>query len=187
VAVDFTLPTWHSVFNGTDEMASHPASVDLVAMLVHFIQPETVVEAGTYKGHLTLAIAQILHTNNRGIIWSADLHDGDVGKWLASDANYLTSRVRLYLGDYLDMLKEVPGDIDLAYIDASDPNDSRLRLTHAERTFDRLRPGGLLLADDTESKDWKEAQMFRDWAKCSGIHLTQHRGLTLIQKPQNDS
>jgi predicted O-methyltransferase YrrM len=177
------LPTWHSVFNACDDMASAPASVDFVSMLVNFIKPEVVVEAGTYKGHLTLAIAQILWVNKRGMIYSADLHDGGVNQWLDGTGAHLRPYLHLHVGDYLDMLKDVPGEIDLAYIDASDPKDSRLRLTHAERTFDRLRPGGLLLADDTESKDWQEAELFRDWAKCTGIHLSQHRGLTIIQRP----
>jgi spermidine synthase len=117
------------------------------------------------------------------MIYSADLHDGGVNQWLDGTGAHLRPYLHLHVGDYLDMLKDVPGEIDLAYIDASDPKDSRLRLTHAERTFDRLRPGGLLLADDTESKDWKEAELFRDWAKCTGIHLSQHRGLTIIQRP----
>jgi predicted O-methyltransferase YrrM len=176
-----TARTWCSVLLETDEMASAPASIDLMGMLVNFIQPSIVVEAGTYRGHLALAVANILRAHEHGTIYTADTVDNFSGT--LAHITELQPFVRWYHGDYLDMLAEIEGEIDLAYIDASSKQDSRLRLTHAERTFERLRPGGLLVADDTASTDWQEGEVFRDWAKCTGIHLSQHRGLTIIQKP----
>ena len=172
---------WHGVLLETDEMASTPATVDLVAMLVRYTEPRVVVEAGTYRGHLALAVANILRQTSHGVIHTADPID-NFSPTLAQTTE-LQPYIRYHHGDFATMLDGIEGPIDLAYIDASDARDSRLRLTHAERVFDRLRPGGLLVTDDTASEDWQEAGTFRDWAKCTGIHLSQHRGLTIIQKP----
>lgn len=175
------VPAWCSVLPEIDEMASAPATIDLLAMLTSFMQPKVVVEAGTYRGHAALAVANVMRAYDSGHLYTADVYD-NFSATLA-DIPILQPYITWWHGDYLAMLEQVPGEIDLAYIDASDPNDSNLRLEHAGRTYARLAPGGLLLADDTGSPDWREAKLFRVWAQSSGIHLTQRRGLTFIQKP----
>lgn len=178
---------WHGVLNASDEMASEPASVDLLCMLTAFIRPMVVVEAGTYAGHAALAMANVLrHVNPEGKVYTSDVVDS-VSGLLKKSAAFLAPYVEFYHGDFVDMLHTVPGEIDLAYIDASDAREPNLRMRHASAVWPRMRPGGLVLVDDTESKDWAGAKVFRDWAKCGGLHLTQQRGLTIIQRPQDDS
>jgi predicted O-methyltransferase YrrM len=174
-AVSETSPTgpvlsyvrsFHGSLAETDNMASAPEAIDLIAMFVHFTNPRVVVESGTYKGHFAYAISNILRLlGNGGKVYTADPVDK------VSDTLALP-------GDFLEMLADVPGPIDVAYIDASDPNDPLLRRKHALAVWKRLAARGLLFVDDTASKDWEDAKFFR---QISSLHLPQHRGLTILQ------
>lgn len=173
------LRTCHGVLNETDDNASHPANVDLACMLVMFMDATTIVEAGTYKGHFALAVANILRQLGAGKIYTADIAD-HITKCLVGDGTIVAPYIHFHRGDFLEMLTDVPGEIDLAYIDASAFTNEHLRWQHALAVWPRLRPGGLILVDDTAATDWADAEKFREWA---GIQFLQHRGLTIIQKP----
>lgn len=170
--------TFHGVFNETDDHASHPANIDLACMLVLFTEARTIVEAGTYKGHFAFAVANILRLLGHGMVYTADIEDR-IPECAWQDVPELAARVSYHRGDFLTMLADVPGEVDLAYIDASDKDNPHLRWEHAEAAYHRLRLGGLLLVDDTAAEDWGDARSFREWAS---IQLPQHRGLTIVQK-----
>jgi predicted O-methyltransferase YrrM len=182
VAVDTEIQTWHSVFGITDEVASDPASLDLICMLVNFLKPKVVVEAGTYRGHMAAAVANILRQQDPDArIYTADPMDTGFRKALEEDLLPIAPWVVFHAGDYLEMLRRVTVPIDLAFIDASSIEDPHLRWTHAMATMVRMRPGGLILVDDTEG-DWEDAKAFQGLARTGGIHLPQHRGLTILQR-----
>lgn len=175
------IRAWHGVFNGTDLDASHPANIDVACMLVAFTEPEVVVEAGTYQGHFAFATANIMRRIGRGKVYTADIVDRGVEKKLLDPPGQLLApHIHIHLGDFRELLDTVPTPIDMGYIDASDPNNEHLRYEHASLVYERLRPGGLILVDDTAATDWSDAKFFR-WR--AGIHLSQHRGLSIIQKP----
>jgi predicted O-methyltransferase YrrM len=180
---DVELRTWHSVHTSTDEMASATQTVDLVAMLVNFVQPEVFVEAGTYRGHLTLAVANILRCAGKGRIFSADTFDNfsPALQAMARQHPEVAERVAFFHGDFLTMLGDIQA-VDMAYIDASSKENEHMRLDHANAVYAKLNVGGILLIDDTASLDWQDARKFRQWSDREGIHLRQHRGLTIIQK-----
>lgn len=181
MAVTFKhVMSWHGALGQTDEMASDSASVDLACMLAAFIKPKVVVEAGTYIGHMALALANIVRqVEPAGKVYTADVQDQGLAQRLEGEGQFLAPYIHFHLGDFLDMLKDVPGLIDLAYIDASSAEDPHLRMKHFWAVENRMREGGLILVDDTESKDWPDAKKFRD---LSDIHLTQARGLSIFQR-----
>lgn len=168
--------TFHGVMNGTDDTASHPANIDLACMFLSFLEPEVVVEAGTYKGHFAFAAANILRQLGKGKVYTADTINFIDHLW--TDASTITPFIHFLHGDFLDLLKDVPDPIDFGYIDASTLENPHLRWEHATAVFKRLRLGGILMVDDTEG-DWGDAKRFQ---VAGDIHLSQHRGLTIIQK-----
>jgi predicted O-methyltransferase YrrM len=181
--IETTLRTFHGVLTETDEMASTSETVDLVSMLVNFVKPAVVVEAGTYRGHLTLAVANVLRITEHGKIWSADTED-NFSPTLACIADQhpnIAERIVFYQGDFLDMLRDIP-EVDFGYIDASSQENPHLRLDHANAVYDKLSPNGLIVVDDTASPDWGDARTFRQWADRDGLHLWANRGLTILQK-----
>lgn len=178
------IRTWHSVYREADEMASSAQAVDLVCMLANYIEPKVFVEAGTYKGHLTFAVANVLASIGDGKIWTADTIDNfsEPLNQMAQERPDIASRVVFYHADFLAMLSDIP-EVDMAYIDASSKENEHMRLDHANAVYQKLNVGGLIVVDDTATVEgWDDARKFRLWAQREGIHLGQHRGLTIIQK-----
>jgi len=174
-------PTWHNVILlQPDGHASDGRTIDLLAMLIAFMHPKVIVEAGTYMGHATMAMAGVLYTLGwDSKIYTADVNDLGTRKFMMEKASVLEPFIEYHIGDYAQMLEGVPGYVDLAYIDASDKDNEHQRLDHAALTYKRLSPGGLLVVDDTEG-NWADARWFRE---NGGVHFSDHRGLTLLQKP----
>lgn len=173
------LRSFHGSLSETDHMASDSAAIDLLAMFAWFTEPKIVVEAGTYKGHFAYAISNILRMIGKGgKVYTADPIDNISQTLAMPDADPLRPQIHYHHGDFLEMLADVPGPIDLAYIDASSTEDPLLRRKHAMAVWKRLAPRGLLFVDDTASKDWEDAKFFR---QISSLHLPQHRGLTIWQ------
>lgn len=177
-----TVRAFHSVFTESDEHASAPATVDLAAMLVTFIRPVNIVEAGTYRGHMALALANMLRLfDSAGKVYTADPENYIQPALDHPDVAPVLPYVHYHQGDFLEMLATVPDPIGFAYIDASSVENPRMRWDHANEVYRRLTPGALMLVDDTASEDWADAQRFREWGRFN-LHLPQHRGLTIIQK-----
>ena len=176
------LRAFHSVCMEYDMHDSDPATIDLVCMFATFLNPQVVVEAGTYRGRMTTALANVLRAiGGTGVIYTADPTDHVSAMLALPELAPITPYIRYHQGDYLEMLGTIPGDIDLAYIDASHTDNSHMRWEHAMATFLRLRYGGLILVDDTAG-EWEDAAKFRDLAN---IYLPGHRGLTIIQKSKS--
>ena len=173
---------FHSVFPDVDFEDSAPASTDLVCMLVAFMRPSVVVEAGTHRGRTALAMANIMRALGvTGRVHTADPEDRISETLAHPEIACLLPFLRYHQGDFLEMLDGIEDKVDLAYIDASAPDDPLMRWRHAKAVHARLRGGGLILVDDTEG-DWEAAEWLRSWADDDGIHLSQQRGLTIIQK-----
>lgn len=162
-------------------MASDPRTIDLICALSLFIGARTVVEAGTFEGHTALSVGSALEQIGLGShVWTADTTDFYPSgiKEQAIDPLELTDTVTFFRGDFADMLHQVPGDIDLAYIDASSEERPRMRRDHFEAVWPRMRVGGLVLVDDCAGR-WDGAKQFRQEAT---IYLPQHRGIALFRK-----
>lgn len=118
----------------------------LLEILTRAVEAQLAVEVGTFTGYSSIAIA-------RGLVPGGRLHCFDVSEeWtsIARDAwrdAGVDDRIELHLGPALDHLPAVIGDerIDLAFVDA----DKGGYLSYVEFVVPRLRPGGLLLLDNT--------------------------------------
>jgi caffeoyl-CoA O-methyltransferase len=117
----------------------------LLTMLVRLTNAERVVEVGTYTGYSTLAMALGLAPTGRVLTcdmseeWTAIAQDA----WRAAG---VADRIELRLGQAAQTLRALPdtADIDLAFIDA----DKVSYIEYWDLLVPRIRPGGLLLADN---------------------------------------
>ena len=158
--------------------ASHPKTVDVICALAVFIGARIVVEAGTLAGQTSFALAQALNGAATGAhIWTADIRElpSESPTRTSLKSLLLENSVTFFHGDFLNMLGLVPGEIDLAYLDAS-LKDPTMRYTHYDAVWPKIRQGGLVIVDDCAA-DW--ASRFRDSAN---IYLPQNRGLAILQK-----
>ena len=103
------------------------------------------IEVGTFTGYSSLCIARGLAEGGSLLCCDVSEEWTDIGRraWAAAG---LADRIELRLGPALDTLKALPAaaDIDLVFIDADKPGYA----AYWAELVPRVRPGGLLLADN---------------------------------------
>ena len=113
-------------------------------MLCRVARPARVLEIGTYTGYATLCLAEGLPTG--GHVDTIELNDemeDFIRKYL--DQSPFRDRVTLHIGDARAVIPTLEGAFDLVFIDA----DKRHYSAYYDLVFPRVRPGGLILADNT--------------------------------------
>lgn len=105
-----------------------------------------VVEVGTFTGYSALCIAEGLASDGRLTCFDVNSDWVDIGRPFWAEAG-VADRIEVVIGPALDGLSALPTDerIDLGFIDADKPNYAG----YYELILERLRPGGLIVADNT--------------------------------------
>jgi predicted O-methyltransferase YrrM len=164
-----------------DGHATDRETLELLWALVRLHKPEVVAEAGTYRGHGAIFMAQACIENDRGLVYTADPYPS--GAMSAFGQAGVSEWVRYRPIDYLEMLETLP-HVDFAFIDASapGPDGAKLRWQHFEATKTKIRPGGVICVHDTAADDWSDGEggrsVERIRAAC-GLNLTAGRGLSV--------
>lgn len=125
-------------------MASGHLQGLLLRMLCEMIRPRLVLEIGTYSGYSALSMASGMHDG--GDIYTFECNDEQedfTRPWL--EGSPYPPRIHMVIGDVFALLDNVPGEFDMAFIDAN----KREYLRYYELVLPRLRPGGYLIADNT--------------------------------------
>jgi predicted O-methyltransferase YrrM len=122
---------------------SGPEVGALLRTLVRLMQARRVLEIGTFSGYATLWMAEALPEDGR--IDTIEINDEmeDLIREGFERAG-LSDRIRLHIGDALDLLPTLDERYDLVFIDA----DKREYVAYYQSVFDLVRPGGLIVADN---------------------------------------
>jgi predicted O-methyltransferase YrrM len=127
-------------------MPVSPRGGELLYSLVRTGRPRTVVEFGTSYGISTLYLAAAVTDNGFGHVYTTEL---SAAKVAAAGANLaeagLAGVVTILPGDALETLAGIAGPIDLVLLDGW----KELCLPVLRQLEPRLRPGALVVADDT--------------------------------------
>ncbi|WP_030682298.1 O-methyltransferase [Streptomyces rimosus] len=117
----------------------------LLAFLIRLCGARRVVEVGTFTGFSALAMAQALPPD--GTLIACDVSE----EWTAYGREAwakagVADRIDLRIAPALDTLRSIPAEprIDFAYLDADKVN----YIAYWEELVPRLRPGGLIVADN---------------------------------------
>ncbi|WP_157250862.1 O-methyltransferase [Nonomuraea typhae] len=115
----------------------------LLTMLTQFVNPAVVVELGTFTGYSSLCLARGL---SGGHLYCYDVSD----EWTAIAKRYweaagVADRITLTLGPATETLPALDAQVDLAFVDA----DKEGYPAYYELLMERLRPGGLIMVDNT--------------------------------------
>lgn len=126
-----------------------PEQGQLMALLVRLIGARRIVEIGTFTGYSALAMALALPEGGRILACDVSLEWTDVARRYWAEAG-VAERIELRLAPALETLGGLiadgaAGTFDIAFIDADKTN----MLNYYERSLTLLRPGGLVLIDNT--------------------------------------
>ncbi|MDH6343358.1 caffeoyl-CoA O-methyltransferase [Parabacteroides sp. PFB2-12] len=116
----------------------------ILKMFCRMLSPKRVLEIGTYTGYATLCLAEGLADDGRvDTIEINDEMEDFIRKYL--DQSPLSEKIRLHIGDALEIIPQLQETYDLVFIDA----DKRLYTNYYDLVFPLIRPGGIILADNT--------------------------------------
>jgi predicted O-methyltransferase YrrM len=124
-------------------MVAGPEVGALLNLLVRELRPRRVLELGTFTGYSTLWMAAALPEGGR--LDTLEINDEleDLIREAFRRAG-MEDRVRLVIGDALDVLPMIDETYDLVYIDAN----KRDYVAYYQAVVDLVRPGGLIVADN---------------------------------------
>jgi predicted O-methyltransferase YrrM len=165
----------------------------MLKMFCRMIQPKYILEIGTYTAYATLCLAE-------GAADDAEIHTLEVNDELEDFImkhlykTRLKDKIHLYIGDAMEIIPEIDRIFDLVFIDAN----KRHYIEYYNLVFDKVRPGGLIIADNTlwdghvletpkpSDKQTTGIQQFNDMLakddRVEKVILPVRDGLTLIWK-----
>lgn len=116
----------------------------VLKMFCRMLCPRRILEIGTYTGYATLCMAEGLAEG--GKIHTLEIND-EMEDFILKYLNRspFRDRIELHLGDAMQIIPQLDETFDLVFIDA----DKRLYSDYFDLVFPKVRPGGLILADNT--------------------------------------
>ena len=115
-----------------------------LSLLSQLINPQRILEIGTFCGYATLCLAEGLAAD--GLIHTIEIDpekESRIRRYVAA-AGY-KAQVKLHIGNALDVLPGLVDEVwDLVFIDA----DKRNNDAYFEAVIEQVRPGGLLIVDN---------------------------------------
>lgn len=132
-----------NMYTNYPRMMSGPVQGALLKILTEISGARRVLEIGTYTGYSAVCIASGLPSDGR--LDTLELNDEMEDLILEGFRKAgLSDRISLHIGDAKESLASLQGPYDMVFIDA----DKREYLKYYEAVFDKVRPGGLIVADD---------------------------------------
>lgn len=135
----------------------------LLKMLCRMNHARRVLELGTFTGYAAISMAMGLEED--GVVHTVDIND-EIEEFTREyiDRSGLSGRIVFHIGDACEIIPQLDEMFDLVFIDA----DKRQYADYYRLVFDKVRPGGIIVADDVlwEGKVLDEAS--RD-AQTRGI------------------
>jgi caffeoyl-CoA O-methyltransferase len=115
----------------------------LLSMISHMIQPERILEIGTYTGYSAICLAEGLTEN--GKLTTIDINEEleDITREFIQKAN-LENKIEYSIGDAMQIVPQLDELFDLVFIDA----DKKNYCNYYHLVFDKVKPGGYILADN---------------------------------------
>lgn len=115
----------------------------VLSMLSHMIQPEKVLEIGTYTGYSALCLAEGL--KEKGQLTTIDVNE-ELEDFVASyiEKAGMGDRITQLIGDAIDIIPTLDEQFDIVFIDA----DKKNYCNYYDLVFDKVKSGGYIIADN---------------------------------------
>ncbi len=115
----------------------------MLELFTKMIQPQTILEIGTYTGYSGVCLARGLKKGGKLI--TLDIND-ELETMVRGffEESGLLDQIDYRLGNALEIIPTLSGPFDLVFIDADKFNNA----TYFDLIIDKVRPGGIILADN---------------------------------------
>jgi predicted O-methyltransferase YrrM len=125
------------------QMLSGHIQGNFLKMMSYMIQPNRILEIGTYTGYSAICLAQGL--SDKGKLFTIDINAEleDMCRKYFKEAQ-LEDKIDYRIGNALDIIPTIDETLDLVFIDADKINYSH----YYDLVFDKVRPGGFIIADN---------------------------------------
>lgn len=144
----------------------------VLSMFSKMIQPECILEIGTYTGYSALCLAEGLKENGKLI--TIDVNE-ELETRVRSyfEASEFRSQIEYRIGDAMKIIPELNEQFDIVFIDADKLN----YINYYNLVFSKVKIGGYIIADNVlwsgkvadESKNDKDTELLRAY------NLLNHR------------
>ena len=114
-----------------------------LSMISKLINPEIIVEVGTYTGYSCLCLAEGLKKNGKIITIEKDDEFASIAKKFFNRSKY-KEKISQLIEDATTAIENISEKIDLVFIDADKVNYSK----YYDMLFPKLKIGGLIVADN---------------------------------------
>ena len=114
-----------------------------LSMISKLVNPEIIVEVGTYTGYSCLCLAEGLKKNGKIITIEKDEEFASIAKKFFDRSKY-KEKISLLIEDATTAIENISEKIDLAFIDADKVNYTK----YYDMLFPKLKNGGLIVADN---------------------------------------
>ena len=114
-----------------------------LSMISKLVNPEIIVEVGTYTGYSCLCLAEGLKKNGKIITIEKDEEFTSIARKFFDRSKY-KEKISLIIDDATNVIENINEKIDLAFIDADKVNYSK----YYDMLFPKLKIGGLIVADN---------------------------------------
>ena len=141
VLAELNHETWEKVL--IPRMLSGHIQGRILSMFSHMIQPETILEIGTYTGYSALCLSEGLKPEGKLI--TIDINEElepMVTKYFAKAG--VKNRIDYRIGNALDIIPGLNETFDLVFIDADKTNYSN----YFDLVIDKVKPDGYIIADN---------------------------------------
>ncbi len=115
----------------------------ILEMFSKMIQPEFILEIGTYTGYSAICLAQGLKENGKLLTIDINEELEDFTKGFFDKAD-LSDKIDFRIGNAMDIVDTINNPIDIVFIDADKEN----YCNYFDKVIDKVRPGGYIIADN---------------------------------------
>ena len=172
------------------EMITGRVEGRFLKLLVQLVQPELILEVGTFTGYSALSMAEGLTEGGKIITCEINPKAQKIAQE-AFNTSPFGHKIELRMGPAIETIRQLDQAIDLSFIDADKENYP----LYYEEILTRTRPGGLVIIDnalwsgqvlnpqDTDSKAIARLnEMIAKDNRVENVLLTVRDGIQLVRK-----
>jgi len=165
----------------------------VLTMLSKMIQPESILEIGTFTGYSAICLAKGLQPGGKLVTLEIDDELESIARKYIEMAG-LQDQIIQKIGPALEIIPGLTGPFDLVFIDAHKPEYS----AYYEAVFDKVNSGGYIFADNTlwsgkvlekpAADDWQTQgiiafnSLIKNDKRVEKVILPIRDGMTVIRK-----